>query len=202
MGSLKERVQKNWRKVIVFSILIFAIILAQDIIREIVLFNNEVRDLEASLDTQMRNTLEEEVLFRLHELDEMYSTLDESFLVDLTHEIITVHIAAETVLPFLETATDQEIEDKLVAIINDDRIHNDLYAYTIVHTDGTIVLDQSETFENGDSVIGIQDSAGRTYIENLITLITEDPSLHGSYSSYFNQDEVQDQVSYHGFLLV
>ena len=61
MGSLKERVQKNWRKVIAFSIIIFAIILAQDIIREIVLFNNEVRDLEASLDTQMRNTLEEEV---------------------------------------------------------------------------------------------------------------------------------------------
>jgi len=201
MGSLKERVQKNWRKVIAFSIIIFAIILAQDIIREIVLFNNEVRDLESSLNTQMKDELESEVMFRLNELDEMYDSLNQTFIDDLTHEIVTVHIASDALYSLMETATDQEIENQLVSLINDERVQNNLYDYAVVHIDGTIVFDQSGSFEIGDSVLGVQDSAGRTYIEDLITIITEDDLLHGSYTSYFNEADAQDQLSYHGFQL-
>ena len=116
MGSLKESVQKNWRKVITLSIVIFAIILAQDIIREIVLFNNEVQELEDSLYEQMKTDLKDEVLLRDHELTEISNNLDVEFEEGLEAEIITVRIASEALIPFLETATPEEIEDEFASV--------------------------------------------------------------------------------------
>jgi diguanylate cyclase (GGDEF)-like protein len=198
MGSLKNTVHKNWRKVIIFSILIFAIILAQDIVREIVFFNNEIANLEYSLDTQMRDELRDEVSFRNYELSEISDTINDRFEEDLGKEIISVRISSETVLPFLETATDQEIEDELISIVDDPRIQKDLYKYTIITTDGTVVYSQQELYTEGESLIDYQDFASRYYIQDLIEIISEDENLHGGVVSYFEDN----QFLYHGFRLV
>ena len=201
MGSLKEKVQKNWRKVITLSIIIFAIILAQDIVREIVLFNNEVRELESSLEGQMRDELENEVLFRIHELDELYDTLDTSFEDDLEKEIITVRIASEALNPYLETATDEEIENELISLVTDERVQEDIYSFMILNIDGTVVYDEDEIYTVGEDVLSVTDSSNRPYFSDLISAINGDENLHGGVSGYFHDGEEYSQITYHGFRL-
>lgn len=197
MGSLKERVQRNWRRVITFSIIIFAIILAQDIVREIVVFNNEVSDLEESLYEQMKTELKNEVLFRDYELTEISETIEESFEEDLESEIITVRIAAEALIPFLASATNTEIEVELEHLVNDERLVNELYKYTIITVDGDVVYDQMEEFTEGTNLLALQDDASRTYISDMIDIIVADDNHHGGVTGYFSGG----LHMYHGFRL-
>jgi len=79
MYDKRKKIEKNWRLVIILSITLFIVIISQDIAREIVVFNQELGDLKTDLVNELKDGLEEEVEFRVTEINRITDNMNSQF---------------------------------------------------------------------------------------------------------------------------
>lgn len=186
----KSRVQKNWKLVIILSLVLFITIITQDVVREIVLFNNDVSALRLDLQEQTKLDLEEEVDFRVSELQKLYEDIDDDFNEHLEISIDSLVFSVERTIELSEGLTTSEIEANMFSTINDFSSQDIKHNYYLIKTDGTLIYDGDLDVEPNVNIIDNADDFNRLYIEELLSKAhTEE---YGEVTAYFGGEDSQN----------
>lgn len=199
MDNEKMKVQKNWRVVVILSLILFTIILGQDIVREAVVFRDDVKDLETTLNNQIHDEIKQEVDQRVTEIESITSTLDENHNDYLHGNLVSLQFAVDRTLELNSLESSIVKEDEIIETISAFNDIDTLHSYFLMMNDGTLLFDGELNVKVDVDAFSLQDSFSRFYINDLVGEIEESESGEGFVNAYFTTDTANTQLGFMGF---
>ncbi len=193
-------ITKNWRRIIFLSVIFILGFIAQDIFREILIFNNELEDLTVSLDNQIREETQFEVDYRNIELQSMLSAMSSNIETHIVEVLDDAVFATSIVIGQMDNPDESEIIATLSQIIEDydhsDHNHN----FYILKNDGTLIYDGETKTTVSIDTLGYTDEFNRYYINDLISGLDSSVEEHYAVEAYFYNEEttLNDQFIFVG----
>ena len=164
----QDKVSRNWRTIIILSSIAIVAILAQSIIREIVLFNSEITSLSDTLNAQIEEDLHNEVGYRVSELNDIYENFGDIFLDRKETLYRNLLFPLEQSIVLLDSPTDQEQLDHIIDVVEEYSVNEVEHDFLVMNSSGVLKYN-SETDETLNiETINEQDDFNRYYISDLI----------------------------------
>lgn len=138
MQNKKLLVKRNWRYVVIISILFLVTIIVQDVTREIVIFRNDVVNLTESLETQMKADVKKEVDYRSAEMDNIIFDLKEDLIVHVNQNLEDLIFASDQIIDISSTELDSVKYERIETAVRDYNIADEEHVYFILNINGKL----------------------------------------------------------------
>jgi len=185
----KVRIRKNWKYVLYISILFMLAIIVQDIVKEAIVFDNNVDTFRYELNTRIKEDIFEEVDLRVREIESSINNvndeLSEHIIGDLEPLLFTINAlnsnnASETI---------EVRQSLLLETVQDyNKLESKHCYYVITNTGIELYSCDHDEFTNTD-ISNEKDYFNRFYIQEIINEV----GLNGSGQSDF-YIEVDDKI--------
>ncbi|GEM_PF-3192464 len=196
MSDLKTNLGKRWRIIVLLSLAFIIALIAQDVIREVIIFDNEIQAMEQ----EIQRDVESDVRMLVDSVDADFQSI-----VDTLHDDAVVHaeanitpliFAVESFLELNEGMTANEIESRIVAMTQLYNNADEDHIYFVYDTSGMeryngqtdeltnldrstarddldrpyveLVLDGVQESANGETVVSMFTESGETFIQTII----------------------------------
>jgi len=198
MYDKRKKIEKNWRLVIILSITLFIVIISQDIAREIVVFNQELGDLKTDLVNELKDGLEEEVEFRVTEINRITDNMNSQFDRHIIETISPLKIIVDRTIELNVGKTPSEIEMEVIETIKQFDQFEEEHHYSLMNKNGTLIYDgELDQISNAD-ISTIKDDMNRHYLQELLTQIELSEDNKSIVYAFFNESDETTQYGYAG----
>jgi len=185
----KLKVQKNWRKIIILSTILFVVIILQDVSREIFVFQNDVEDLKTVLNDQLNNELMDEVEFRIDEIEAIINDSDLDYETHLIDELDDLGYVVEKTIEFYDGQSEEIILTQIGNSIKGFKDSDHSHKYYLMNMQGKLLYDGLLEQEVSIEQIDFSDDFNRFYIQEIIENLTTNPDTYAHIDSFFLEED-------------
>jgi len=135
LSQNKNNIRSRWQTVIGLSLAFLIALIAQDIIREVLVFNQDVKVIADELERDVQNDVYDLVLNVETEVNFMLENLQEDSLVHAEENVSDLRFAVDALI-LLHDTLDHELEDDIGFITQTYNLNQSNHIYSLYTTDG------------------------------------------------------------------
>jgi diguanylate cyclase (GGDEF)-like protein len=187
MSNAKLKLQKKWQLVLLVSVLFLVVLVAQDIIREIVVFNRNIEILESEFERDLKEDVNELVRYVENNFSIVYSNIIDLSYDHAEEETSILVYSANTVQSLLSEESLSSVQDSIVELVQTYNQDDIMHIYSVYDTSGYIHYNGFTNTISYDDVMDSKDALNRPFVASMIDDIIESESKDTS-GLYYSGD--------------
>ena len=188
MKDLRHDISKKWQMVIILSVIFLVALITQDILREIIVFDQEINKIRDELNRDVHNDVKDNVI---NTRDDFYSVIDnlDSLLIEHSHRNIeSLLYGTTTIVGFQNQLTNLQIEDNIVAATQNYNLLDSNHKYFVYNILGEELYNGNNNEITLVDKMSEVDDLNRNYISDFISQIGENDLNEATVSFYLNEN--------------
>ncbi|MFK5882964.1 MAG: cache domain-containing protein [Candidatus Izemoplasma sp.] len=166
MVNIKIKIRNNWRNILLLSILFVIILVTQFVLREVIVFRNDLESFESELYELEKLAVKRDVENRVLEIETMYDSNQQDLRDHLQSNLSGLYFAIEMLLIEMDSATLEEKEDAIIRIVQQYNINDTLHTYFINNVEGYHILSGLSNEEVYEYTLDYKDILNRYFVQD------------------------------------
>lgn len=175
MEESRNKLSRRWRLVIILSIVFLVALLLQDVLREVLVFNQDIARMEEELEADIQDDVHDLVTTVVTDFEYLLANLDENAAAHAQENLSDLLFATEVHVQ-LSTATPSELEDDILSLVADFNARETAHIHSLYTLAG---IERYDGFTNQITNLdksGTTDYLMRTYLDDLLGSVVTAPT--------------------------
>ncbi|PAT02297.1 hypothetical protein CI105_02850 [Candidatus Izimaplasma bacterium ZiA1] len=200
MNNIKNHIKGNWKKIIYLTILFFIVLISQNIIKELIIFQNELDDFENELYDREKENIKLNVNNRMIEIENSLNKSQSVLETEIYDKISNLDFAISNTLSNFNSPTSNDILSIILSttIVLSESDAN--YDYYLIDTSGNLYNYNELDVIVSENIYEEKDFFNRFYIKEMITNVinNEDEDVFVTY--YISKEDDTDKKQYTSYV--
>jgi diguanylate cyclase (GGDEF)-like protein len=176
MSRFRTPLSRRWHLVIVLSVVFLVLLLMQDVIREVLIFNQEIDRIEQELEDDIEEDVRDLVQTVVSELNYTISNLDENAALHAEDNLSDLLFATEAHVALSLGSTSAELTDDILQLVADFNARETNHIHSLYTLDGMELYDGFTNQATNVDKSGILDYFERDWLDDLLAQAALTPS--------------------------
>ena len=213
MNNIKSHIKGNWKKIIYLSILFFIVLISQSIIKELIIFQNDLDDFESELYDREKDSIRLNVNNRKTEIENSLNKSQSILEAKILEKISYLDFAVTNTLNSVDAPSSNEILEIVLSTTTMLNEQDDEYEYYLIDITGNLYKYNESNLIESENIYDEKDIFNRAYITEMISSVLDNTNedvfvtyyiskpLETSskqYTSYVKKIEGTDYLIYTG----
>jgi len=192
----KSKIRKNWKMVIYVTVLFVLLLIIQDIVKEIYVFNSNIASFEEALNTRIKDELKTDVSYRVKEIELNIENIENSIDEHVMEDLETVIFSSEELQINLGDQPLSSRQESLKNMVQRYNVEHENHCYYIIDNLGRNIYDCKLNEFTSNNIYDSTDFYNREYIKNIIEEIALENESLIYYFIQNDEGEIEKIIDY------
>ena len=192
----KSKIRKNWKMVIYVTVLFVLLLIIQDIVKEIYVFNSNIASFEEALNTRIKDELKTDVSYRVKEIELNIENIENSIDEHVIDDLQTLIFSAEELQINLGDQPLSSRQESLKNMVQRYNVEHENHCYYIIDNLGRNIYDCKLNEFTSNNIYDSTDFYNREYIKNIIEEIALENESLIYYFIQNDEAEIEKIIDY------
>jgi len=192
----KSKIRKNWKMVIYVTVLFVLLLIIQDIVKEIYVFNSNIASFEEALNTRIKDELKTDVSYRVKEIELNIENIENSIDEHVIDDLQTLIFSAEELQINLGDQPLSSRQESLKNMVQRYNVEHENHCYYIIDNLGRNIYDCKLNEFTSNNIYDSTDFYNREYIKNIIEEIALENESLIYYFIQNDEGEIEKIIDY------